>query len=142
MKTHQLEGSVKSVNDKVRFQCTVEGQPPIFVDYIPPFGGGEGYTSLELLLLSLATCFGSSVKFLLARKPQVKVSDFEVHASGLRRTDHPTSFSKISLHLKLRATEVPSDAFEEVLRQAEAICPVWDMLKNNVEILREYELQG
>ena len=142
MKTHQLEGSVKSINDKVRFECSVEVQPPIFVDYIPPFGGGEGYTSLELLLLSLATCFGSSIKFLLARKPQVKVASFEVHASGLRRTDHPTSFSKIILQVKLQATELPSDSLEEVLRQAEAICPVWDMLKNNVEIHREYQLLG
>ena len=44
-----LSGKVELINQKAKFRCSVEGHDNLIVDYIPPLGNSEGYTSLELL---------------------------------------------------------------------------------------------
>ncbi len=130
----QLEANVALLNDKVQFIGTSGDNPAVRFDYTPPIGDGQGYTSLQLLLMSLASCSGTSVVVLL-RKMRKTVSGFAVNAKGVRRDQHPTSFREISLEFVLTS----ADAVEEDLRKAirmseESFCPVWAMLKNNVEI--------
>ncbi len=42
-----LEASVTLVNDKIKFSGTAGENPPVAIDYTPPIGDGEGYTSLS-----------------------------------------------------------------------------------------------
>lgn len=91
-----LAVSIELMNQKVKFACRTRDQQPISVDYTPPIGDGEGYTSLELLLISLATCVGTGVLTLL-RKMRKEISGLQIGASGVRRTTHPTSFETIEL---------------------------------------------
>ena len=138
--SEQLTVSASLINEKVKFKAASRSNPEIILDYTPPIGDGEGYTSLELLLISLASCCGTSITLLL-RKMRKDVSGLTINARGNRREQHPTSFDKIFLEICLNSTDAEASDMDRVLKLSEeSICPVWNMLKNNVEISCEYKI--
>ena len=60
-KSKELTASIKLLNEKLHFEGVVDGNEPVSIDYTPPLGDNLGYTSLELLLLSLSSCMGSAI---------------------------------------------------------------------------------
>jgi hypothetical protein len=56
-KSKELTTSLKLINNKLHFEGLVGDNAPVSTDYTPPLGDNLGYTSLELLLLSLSPCF-------------------------------------------------------------------------------------
>jgi putative redox protein len=133
-KSKELTSSVKLINDKLNFLGIVEGNTPISIDYISPLGDNLGYTSLELLLISLSTCLGSAVLVFL-RKMQKKISEFEITAKGMRKEDHPTGFKSILIEIYLKSPDVNEADLKKVIALAEdKYCPVWAMIKGNVMI--------
>lgn len=136
----ELTAVATLINDKVKFSGISRDNEEIIIDYVKPVGDGEGYTSLELFLISLATCSGTSVLSLL-RRMQKDVSGLKVTASGDRREVHTTYFKKILLHFELRSKDAEASDMEKALKiSEESICPVWNMVKNNVDISYEYEI--
>jgi len=135
-----LEASVILVNDKIKFSGAAGENPPISIDYTPPVGDGEGYTSLQLFLLSLASCSGSSVALLLRRMHKT-VSGLTVSARGIRRETHPTGFTHIDLMFTLTSPDVTDADIEKTMRMSEeTFCPVWSMVKGNVEVKAEWRI--
>lgn len=133
-KSKELTASIHLLNEKLHFEGKVDGNQPVSIDYIPPFGDNLGYTSLELLLLSLSSCVGSAV-LLFLRRMKKNISGLEIHSTGLRNEDHPTGFKSISLLLELKSSDTTSDDLDKVIKMAEdKYCPVWSMMKGNVEI--------
>lgn len=133
-KTKELQTSLILINDRLHFNGKVSGNSEISIDYIPPLGDNLGYTSLELLLLSLSSCLGSAV-LLFLRRMKKEISGFEINSKGIRREEHPLGFKKIIMNVNIKSINVTSDDFEKVLKMAEEkYCPVWAMLKGNVEI--------
>ena len=133
-KSKELHASVKLVNNKLLFEGAVVGNEPISIDYIPPLGDNMGYTSLELLLLSLSSCVGSAVLTFL-RKMQKTITACEISAVGTRREEHPTGFKTILLFIKLHSPDTSEAELNKVLKLSEeTYCPVWAMLRGNVEM--------
>ena len=133
-KSKELRVSICLVNDKLHFKGTVAENDPISIDYTPPLGDNLGYTSLELLLLSLSSCVGSSVLTFL-RKMRKTITGLEINATGLRREEHPTCFSKIILNINLTSSDTKEEDLEKVIKLSEeTYCPVWALLKGNVEV--------
>jgi putative redox protein len=131
------------VNGRAKFSASVTGQPALSVDYIPPVGDGEGYTSLELLLISMGTCLGTAVKSLVEHRLKKKVDSLSVGAMGERREKHPTSFSRVTLWLDIACQGLSGEELVGVIHNAEAnICPVLDMVKGNTEIVVKPHLFG
>ena len=140
MSIEPLSFSVDLINDKVKFSGCLRDNAPITVDYIPPIGDGQGYTSLELFLMSLATCSGTSV-LLLLRKMRKTVTGCRVTAEGVRREQHPTSFERITLRFSVASPDATDSDVQKALQLAEdSICPVWAMIKHNVEVVTEYKI--
>jgi putative redox protein len=136
----QLTASARLVNQKVKFIGTSGSNPEIVLDYIPPLGDGEGYTPLELFLISLASCSGSTIIALL-KNMKKDVSGLKVNARGNRREQHPTYFEKIHLEFILESKDAgDSDIEKAISLSEESVCPVWNMNKNNVEISSEYKI--
>lgn len=136
----QLTAEATLINDKVKFSGVSGKNNEIMVDYVPPIGDGEGYTSLELFLISLATCSGTSVTLML-RKMHKHVSGLKVTMRGDRREENPTYFKKIFIHFDLQSKDVQTVDMEKAIKLSEeSICPVWNMIKNNVEIVCDYEI--
>jgi putative redox protein len=134
-KSKELKVSLNLVNEKVHFEGNVAGNNPISIDYVPPFGDNLGYTSLELLLLSLSSCLGSSVLILL-RRMQKNITGFSINATGIRKEEHPTGFKTITMELTLKSSNTTKDDLDKVIKLSEdSLCPVWSMLKGNVEIV-------
>ncbi len=138
--SNQLTATALLVNDKVKFSGTCRDNPEIIVDYLKPVGDGEGYTSLELFLVSIATCSGTSVLSLL-RKMGKDISGFQVTASGCRRETHPTYFKNIHLNFEIKSRDVEAEHMDKALKLSEeSICPVWNMVKDNVEVAWSYNI--
>ncbi len=136
----QLTGIATLINGRVKFSGVSRNNEEIIIDYVKPIGDGEGYTSLELFLLSLATCSGTSISLLL-RKMRKDVSGLKITAVGERKEEHPTYFRKIIMHFELQSKDAEAPDIEKAIKiSEEGICPVWNMVKNNVEISYDYEI--
>jgi len=136
----QLEVTVNSTNQKLGYTGALRSQPPIEMDYIPPYGDGQGYMPLELLLMSLGSCSGGTIGFLL-RKMGKTVSGIKVNTKGIRRDEHPMSFQKIFLEFEVNSGDVRDADMQKAIKLAEeSVCPVWAMVKGNAEIVTEYKI--
>ncbi len=135
-----LEVSLNLVNEKMHILGQAGDNEPIHTDYIPPYGDNLGYMPLQLFLISLGACASGSVLVLL-RKMQKNIKGLEVKAYGKRRTLHPTSFERITLDFKVISSDVKPEDMDKAIAMSEAsICPVWAMIKGNVEIEVKYQI--
>lgn len=135
-----LSVSIGLANQKVQFSCSARSLPAFRADYFPPLGDGQGYTGLELLLLSLAACSATSIVSML-RRMKKNVLDLRVNASGIRREQYPTSFSRIALDFTLTSPDAAAADLEKAIQlSAETYCPVWAMLKGGVEIVPTFKI--
>ena len=135
-----LNTEIKLVNNKIHFIGKAKDNEPVNIDYSSPIGDDLGYTSLELFLLSLSSCIGSSLALLL-RKMDKTITGLEIKAQGVRRTQHPTSFEKITLDIILTSDDITNQAVDRALALSEdSICPVWAMIKNSVEVVTNYSI--
>ncbi len=133
-KTEELQASLTLLNDRLHFNGAVENNDPVSIDYVPPFGDNLGYTSLELLLLSLGSCMGSSV-LLLLRRMKKDINGFSMNLKGIRRKEHPTGFKTIFIEMVITSANVTDDDVAKVLKLSEdTYCPVWTMIKGNVVV--------
>lgn len=117
------------------------GKHQILTDYPSQTGAQvEGFTSLELLLASLATCSANTVMALLRRKLNQPVTGVEVQTRGLRRLEHPMVLTEIFLEFAVKGA-VAAEAVETAMREAEdRLCPVWNMLKGGTSIHATYRM--
>jgi putative redox protein len=138
-KSKTLTASIKLLNQKLHFEGNVDGNESISIDYTPPLGDNLGYTSLELLLLSLSSCVGSAMLVVL-RKMQKQVRSFEIVSNGIRRQEHPTGFESISLEVILQSGNISHDDMAKVTHLIEGLCPVLSMLNGNVAISYSYTI--
>ncbi len=135
-----MEVTVQSTNQKLGYTGALRSHPPVPIDYFPPLGDGQGYTPLELLLISLASCSGGTIGLLLRKKGKT-VADIKVSAKGTRRQQHPTSFQKIDLAFTVTSRDTTDADMQKALKLAEeSVCPVWAMVKGNAEITTAYKI--
>ncbi|MFZ4523712.1 MAG: OsmC family protein [Bacteroidales bacterium] len=140
MTLQKLETQTTLVNDRVQFSGKARNNPSVQMDYFPPIGGGEGYTGLEMLLLSLSGCSCTAIKVLL-QKMNKTVEGLTVNASGIRQEAAPFAFSRIDLVYTLSSPDVCIADLEKAIHLAEtSMCPVWAMLKGSVEIVENHLL--
>ena len=139
-KSKELTTSINLLNEKLHFEGNVNGNDPISIDYIPPLGENLGYTSLELFLFSLSSCIGSSVLIFLRRMKKT-ILGFEIISSGIRKDEHPTGFNTIMLQLIIKSPDIKAEDLDKVIKLSEeTYCPVWSMIKGNVEISVTYNI--
>ncbi|MBI5726827.1 MAG: OsmC family protein [Ignavibacteriales bacterium] len=139
-KSKELQTSISLINDRLHFSGTTAGMVPVSIDYTPPLGDNLGYTSLELLLLSLTSCIGSAILTFL-RKMRKSISGCEINARGIRKQEHPTAFETIYISIILRSADTADEDLKKVLQLAEdTFCPVWAMVKGNVSVITDFTI--
>ncbi len=113
----------------------------VLMDYpLQPGETGEGLTPLQMLLASLAACSANSVMVILKKMNQ-PIAGLEVEAHGLRREEHPTVLTGISLEFLVKGSGVAPDAVARSLKLSEEkICPVWNMLKGKTPITTSVQI--
>ena len=91
--------------------------------------------------MSLATCSWMTLALLL-KKNNKNVSELNVIASGERRETIPKYFKSIQLRFELTSNDVQPNIIESVIKNMEKYsCPIWNMVKNNVDISSEYKIK-
>ncbi len=139
---NNLEINLHTVNNKVKFVSNAENKPEIIIDYIPPIGDGEGYTSLELLLISFSSCISTALLTILRSRMHKNVASLKTNAKGIVREEHPRALSHIQLEMIFESPDVEEADVEKALTVSEEkLCPVWAMLKGNVEISVSYVIE-
>ena len=140
-KSKEVITDLKLVNDRLNFMGYTDYDQPISVDYIPPLGDNKGYTSLELLLLSLSSCLGTSVLTLLRRMNKT-VSAFEIKSTGYRKQEHPTGFRNIRLDIFMRSPDITGNEMDKAIKLSEeTFCPVLSMIKGNTDVEVTYNIE-
>ena len=90
--------------------------------------------------MSFAGCSGTTIVYLL-RNMGKKITGFKVNAKGLRRDQPPIKFDKILLEFLLISDDAVDADIQKAIQLAEtSYCPVWQMLKNNAEIIPKYKI--
>lgn len=138
-KNKQLSASINLVNDRLLFDGHVDGNSPIAIDYIPPYGDNLGYTSLELMLLSLSSCIATALLVMLRRQGK-SIDQFSIKAEGTRRQTHPTSLEEIHLFIDIKSPNLSEEEFNKTLLLVKGACPVWDMIKERTSILIHHQI--
>ena len=136
------EVTVNLTNQKVQFTGISKSNldRPIAFDFKPPIGDGQGYNGLELLLMSFAGCSGTAIAYLL-RKMGKSISGLKVNAKGIRRDQPPIKFERVFLEFILNSKDTKDADIQKAIQLAEdSVCPVWQMVKNNVEVSTEYKI--
>lgn len=136
-----LEAKIQLLNEGVKFKSVVEGKPEIITDYLPPYGDGLSVLPLELFLISFGTCVGGVISPML-KKMGKQVSDLQITVQGKRREEHPLCFEQIKFVITVTSADVTEEDLKKVLTLAEEkICPVWAMIKGNVNVTYEFCLK-
>ena len=90
--------------------------------------------------MSFAGCSGTAIVFLL-RKMGKNISGLKVKAKGLRREQPPIKFEKILLEFLVNSKDTKDADIQRAIQLAEqSVCPVWQMMKNNVDVTTEYKI--
>ena len=130
-----LNVKLQSLDEKTMYSAVARDNPDIAIDYFPPIGSGKGYTSLELFLASFVSCVCSTVLSLLRYRMKKSIKGVTAEAQGTVREEHPKALKHILLTLSLNSDEVTKEEAYDALKVAEEkMCPVWSMIKGNVEV--------
>lgn len=126
---------LKTIDDKAMFSATARDNPELIIDYFPPVGTGNGYTSLELLMASFASCVSTTILSLLRHKMQKTVDGISINVNGTVRESHPKALEHMHVDLNIKANNLSEDDVQHALKiSEESFCPVWSMIKGNVTI--------
>lgn len=137
----ELKVTVGNLQGKMQLTGKGHTGHEVRIDYTPPLGEDNGFTSLELLMVSLAGCSGHTVQYILGKMGK-KLEKLEVHAVGKRRMDvHPTVLTAIELHFDLGGEALDAPSVEKAIKLSEeTYCPAWAMLKNSVAVSWSYSI--
>lgn len=128
-------------DDRVRFNAPLTNNPAVEVDALPPVGHGEGAAPLELLLASFAACTGMTVASLIRDRMRKDLRGMRVEAEGVLRDEHPKAFTRIDAKLIIESPDLTDAEAQRALDSAERkVCPVWAMLRGNVDMNAEFEI--
>ena len=138
-KNKNISASINLMNERLLFEGRVEGNSPIAIDYIPPFGDNLGYTSLELMLMSLSSCVATALLVFLRRQGK-HIKSFSINSDGTRRQSHPTAFEEIQLDIAIESANLTADELEKSLDMVKGICPVYYMIKENTRVIFNHKI--
>jgi len=95
---------------------------------------------VELLLVALGSCTATDVAGILAKKRQ-QVTSYIVEVSGVRRDEHPRSFTSMKVHHILSGRSISPKAVAHAIELSETkYCSVAATLRPAVEIQTTFEI--
>ncbi|MHA1124258.1 MAG: OsmC family protein [Candidatus Heimdallarchaeota archaeon] len=123
--------------EKYKFSVT-NGRNATYTLDVPEIYGGDdtGPTALELSLMGLVGCLGTSYK-MVADKMHLTVNDIEVKAKA-EKTMQDKTITAIHIAVIIKS-EDPKDKLEKCLQMAEENCPV-DLIFHQTTIPIETKL--
>jgi len=95
---------------------------------------------VELLLVALGSCTATDVASILAKKRQ-HVTDYIVEVSGIRRDEHPRSYTSMKVHHIFTGKSISAKAVAHAIELSDTkYCSVAATLRPAVEIHSSFEI--
>ncbi|MCC8023488.1 MAG: OsmC family protein, partial [Clostridiales bacterium] len=83
----------------------------------------------------LSACAATTMVSLLRNKMKRTVTDIRAEAVGDVREKHPKAFEHIQLTIDIASPDATGEEAETALQVTEEkLCPVWAMIRGNVEV--------
>jgi putative redox protein len=102
--------------------------------------GKSAASPIELLLLAVGSCTAIDVVSILQKKRQI-VTDYKVEVTGVRRDEHPRSFTKINIHHIVYGRSVSEKALADAIELSDTkYCSVAATVKPTAEITTSFEI--
>jgi putative redox protein len=71
------------------------------------------------------------------------ISGLKVNVKGIKRDQPPIKFEKIFLEFILSSKDTKDVNIQKAIQLAEeSVCPVWQMIKDNVEVVTDYKIMA
>lgn len=103
-------------------------------------GQNAGPSPMELLLMALAGCTGMDVITILRKKRQ-NVTGYTVSVRGVRREEHPQTFTAITVEHVVTGQGVSADAVRRAIELSETkYCPVGATLAKTATITHSFRI--
>lgn len=132
----ELNVKLHTVDQQVMFEASARADSPVVIDYFPPLGTGQGYTSLELLMASFGSCLGTALLTLLRHRMGKTVRGMSIEVEGRQREEHPMKLERMNVTLTIDADDLTEEEVRKMIAiSEEQVCPVWAMLRGNVEVM-------
>ena len=65
-----------------------------------------------------------------------------INSNGIRKEEHPTGFKEISLNIEIKSSDITDEDMKKVIFLTEdKYCPVYSMLKGNVDIEINFKIE-
>lgn len=94
----------------------------------------KSQSPVELLLSAVGACGAVDITLML-KKRRKSIIEFITETEGVRREDHPRSFTKVHCHYKVTSPDVTEDELYKVAKLSlEKYCSVADSLKSKVTL--------
>jgi putative redox protein len=135
-----VSANASSVKDKKMMFAGVSGGHAVTLDYIPPYGEGAGFMPMQLFLVSLAACLGSTLRY-LADEHGKRILEIGVDARGTRRDHPPTGFGAISFDIRVVSPDLDEEGLKHLGELAEKkYCPLTTMLRDDVAVTMTFHI--
>lgn len=129
-----------SVHGKKMMYTGEAGGHTVTLDYIPPYGEGTGFMPMQLFLVSLAACLGSTLRYLAGEHGKT-ITDIGVEARGTRRDKPPKSFGAIEFDIRVTSPDFDEETLARLGELAETkYCPLTTMLPDDVAVSMTYHI--
>ena len=135
-----VKARAKSAAGKKMLFTGESGGHTVTLDYIPPYGDGAGFMPMQLYLVSLAACLGSTLRYLAGEHGNT-ITDIDVDVRGTRRDHPPTGFGKIAFDMRVVSPDLDDASMKELCELAEKkYCPLTTMLCADVAVTMTFEI--
>lgn len=140
MAEQQLSVTLKTLDDAYRMSAESHGGV-IELDAGVPTGKGNQLNPMEGVLASLAACASMTTMISLRNKQNRRIGGMRVQASGTLGALPPQTYQSIQLHFEFVDTDATEAEIQHALEMTETkLCPVWALLKGNVEVSSSFSI--
>jgi len=135
-----VTGRAVSVHGKKMMYTGEAGGHTVTLDYIPPYGEGAGFMPMQLFLVSLAACLGSTLRYLAGEYGRT-ITDISVEARGTRRDKPPKSFGAIEFDIRVTSPDLDEQTLARLGELGKTkYCPLTTMLPADVAVTLTYRI--
>lgn len=94
----------------------------------------ESQSPVELLLSAVGACGAVDITIML-KKRKKSIIEFITETEGVRREEHPKSFTKVHCHYKVTSPDITEEELHKIAKLSlEKYCSVADSLKAEVTL--------